>query len=221
MRLKIQIWTLLFLLAGTVIRGQDVTFTATAPAMVRAGEQFQYVIEGSKQGDVLLPNMEGFQRLRAGSKIALVVGIRAEDNVVESLLLRQFQQRRADIGLAVKTPVGPVGDELRIGQIVCLYGQQLYTDLAGESARMLALTFRLNRTNGDTRQNASGPERLDRHLQQKRAVDPAGISHHHRAKVRQDTLQCIVFLLEIHVQMYDATSVRARSKGPPRPSLPA
>ena len=43
--------------------GQDGTFKATAPAVVRVGEQFQYVIEGSEQGDVLLPALDNFQLL--------------------------------------------------------------------------------------------------------------------------------------------------------------
>ena len=63
MNLKSHIWTLLLLVSGMVLSGQDETFTATAPAVVTLGDQFQYVIEGSKQGDVMLPSMEGFQLL--------------------------------------------------------------------------------------------------------------------------------------------------------------
>lgn len=51
------------MLPVTVISGQDETFTASAPAVVKAGEQFQYVIEGSRQGDLKLPEMESFQLL--------------------------------------------------------------------------------------------------------------------------------------------------------------
>jgi hypothetical protein len=54
---------LLLILAVYPTRGQDEGFTATAPAAVSVGEQFQYVIEGSKQGDVLLPELDGFQLL--------------------------------------------------------------------------------------------------------------------------------------------------------------
>jgi hypothetical protein len=54
---------LILLLAALQVQGQDDGFKATAPGTVRAGEQFQYVIEGSKQGDISLPSMEGFQLL--------------------------------------------------------------------------------------------------------------------------------------------------------------
>jgi len=47
----------------TWMAAQDKGFTATAPATVQAGQQFQYVIEGSEQGDVRLPSMDGFQLL--------------------------------------------------------------------------------------------------------------------------------------------------------------
>ncbi len=53
----------LFLLFSALLSGQDMTFTASAPAVVRSGEQFQYVIEGSKRGEVLLPSMGDFQLL--------------------------------------------------------------------------------------------------------------------------------------------------------------
>lgn len=53
----------LFLLFSTLLSGQDMTFTASAPAVVRSGEQFQYVIEGSERGEVLLPSMGDFQLL--------------------------------------------------------------------------------------------------------------------------------------------------------------
>ena len=38
-------------------------FTASAPSVVRTGEQFHYVVEGSEQGEVRLPAMENFQLL--------------------------------------------------------------------------------------------------------------------------------------------------------------
>ena len=52
-----------FLLSLSLLQGQDESFKASAPPVVRVGEQFQYVIEGSKQGDVSLPDMEGLQML--------------------------------------------------------------------------------------------------------------------------------------------------------------
>jgi len=51
----------LLLFCGLAARGQDQTFTATAPAVVEAGQQFQYIIEGSEQGELTLPPLEGFQ----------------------------------------------------------------------------------------------------------------------------------------------------------------
>jgi len=63
MYIKRNIWALFLLLITVMVIGQDGTFKATAPAVVRAGDQFQYVIEGSKQGDVLLPEMDEFQLL--------------------------------------------------------------------------------------------------------------------------------------------------------------
>ena len=51
------------LLFSTLLRGQNQTFTASAPAVVKAGDQFQYVIEGSERGDVYLPSMSDFQLL--------------------------------------------------------------------------------------------------------------------------------------------------------------
>jgi hypothetical protein len=49
------------LLFSTWLMGQDGTFTASAPSVSKVGEQFQYVIEGSERGDVLLPSMSDFQ----------------------------------------------------------------------------------------------------------------------------------------------------------------
>jgi hypothetical protein len=63
MLLKNHIWTIILLVTTTLLSGQDDSFTATAPAAVREGEQFQYVIEGSRQGDVTLPPLEGLQLL--------------------------------------------------------------------------------------------------------------------------------------------------------------
>ncbi len=53
----------LLLLFGTLLNGQDLTFTAKAPSAVKVGEQFQYVIEGSERGEVFLASMPDFQLL--------------------------------------------------------------------------------------------------------------------------------------------------------------
>lgn len=45
-----------------LLNAQDV-FTATAPAVVRAGEQFHYVVEGSERGEVRIPLTDNFQLL--------------------------------------------------------------------------------------------------------------------------------------------------------------
>jgi hypothetical protein len=63
MVVKNYIWTMIMLVTSTMLSGQDDEFTARAPAVVRLGEQFQYVIEGSQQGDIILPSLEGFQLL--------------------------------------------------------------------------------------------------------------------------------------------------------------
>jgi len=47
---------------GLLLNAQDV-FTASAPAVVRVGEQFQYVIEGSERGVVRFPAMDNFDLL--------------------------------------------------------------------------------------------------------------------------------------------------------------
>jgi len=52
-----------YLVFGILLSAQDEVFTASAPAVVRAGEQFQYVIEGSERGDVRIPAMDDFQLL--------------------------------------------------------------------------------------------------------------------------------------------------------------
>ncbi len=51
------------LLFSGFLNGQDLTFSANAPSAVKVGEQFQYVIEGSERGEVLLGSMPGFQLL--------------------------------------------------------------------------------------------------------------------------------------------------------------
>ncbi len=63
MYIKRNIWAIFLLFIAVVVNGQDETYRASAPAVVRAGEQFQYVIEGSKQGELSLPAMEGVQLL--------------------------------------------------------------------------------------------------------------------------------------------------------------
>lgn len=42
---------------------QETNFVASAPATVRAGEQFQYTIEGNEQGNVQLPDLAPFELL--------------------------------------------------------------------------------------------------------------------------------------------------------------
>ena len=51
------------ILFAILLNGQDVVFTASAPSMVRVGEQFQYTIEGSERGDVKLPALDKLQLL--------------------------------------------------------------------------------------------------------------------------------------------------------------
>ncbi len=46
-----------------LLSGQVVAFTASAPSVVRVGEQFQYMVEGSERGNVRLPSMDNFQLL--------------------------------------------------------------------------------------------------------------------------------------------------------------
>jgi hypothetical protein len=65
MNLRQYIWIILIIATGTVLYGQDDSFIASAPGSVRSGEQFQYVITGSQQGDIKLPALDGFQ-LMAG-----------------------------------------------------------------------------------------------------------------------------------------------------------
>ncbi len=50
------------LLFGVLLNAQN-DFTARAPAVVRVGEQFQYVIEGSERGDIRFPAMDNFDLL--------------------------------------------------------------------------------------------------------------------------------------------------------------
>jgi len=50
-------------LSAVLLNGQDQAFTATAPSVVKVGEQFQYVVEGSERGDMELPSTGNFQLL--------------------------------------------------------------------------------------------------------------------------------------------------------------
>jgi len=59
---KLLISLTLLLGFGILLNAQDV-FTASAPAVVRVGEQFQYVIEGSERGEVRFPAMDNFNLL--------------------------------------------------------------------------------------------------------------------------------------------------------------
>lgn len=45
------------------LAAQNVQFTASAPATVQAGQQFQYTIEGNKQGEIDLPSIVDFDFL--------------------------------------------------------------------------------------------------------------------------------------------------------------
>ncbi len=49
--------------SGVAYGQQNDGFTATAPATVNVGEQFQYKVEGSERGEVMLPPLAGFQLL--------------------------------------------------------------------------------------------------------------------------------------------------------------
>ena len=51
----------LLIFCSLALQGQDGAFTATAPAVVESGQQFQYVIEGPEQGELTLPPLDGFQ----------------------------------------------------------------------------------------------------------------------------------------------------------------
>lgn len=57
------ILTLGILLAVPLLRAQDPVFSASAPATVQAGQQFQYTVEGNEQGNIQLPVMEDFDLL--------------------------------------------------------------------------------------------------------------------------------------------------------------
>jgi len=52
-----------FFLGTVILYGQDPVFTASAPSVVKVGEQFQYVVEGSERGEMRLPAMGDFQLL--------------------------------------------------------------------------------------------------------------------------------------------------------------
>ncbi|HER07872.1 MAG TPA: protein BatD [Bacteroides sp.] len=63
MKLKFFPSVTLILLFSMALGGQDPVFTASAPAVVNVGEQFQYVVEGSEQGSLTLPPLGDFQLL--------------------------------------------------------------------------------------------------------------------------------------------------------------
>jgi hypothetical protein len=50
-------------LSAVLLNGQDQAFTASAPSVVKVGEQFQYMVEGSERGEMRLPSMGDFQLL--------------------------------------------------------------------------------------------------------------------------------------------------------------
>jgi hypothetical protein len=52
-----------FFLGAVILHGQDPVFIASAPSVVKVGEQFQYVVEGSERGEMRLPAMGDFQLL--------------------------------------------------------------------------------------------------------------------------------------------------------------
>jgi hypothetical protein len=47
----------------SILVNAQAEFTASAPSVVRVGEQFQYVVEGSERGEVRLPALNGLQLL--------------------------------------------------------------------------------------------------------------------------------------------------------------
>ncbi|MEX2371748.1 MAG: BatD family protein [Bacteroidales bacterium] len=57
------ILTVVFSMAAYALFGQQTGFVASAPATVQAGQQFQYTVEGSEQGNVELPVLEDFELL--------------------------------------------------------------------------------------------------------------------------------------------------------------
>ena len=63
MKVKLLASALIFFLFGTLLSGQDATFTASAPSSVKVGDQFQYVIEGSERGSITLPPLNYFDLL--------------------------------------------------------------------------------------------------------------------------------------------------------------
>ena len=63
MKVKLLASALFLILFGTLLSGQDETFTASAPSSVKVGDQFQYVIEGSGRGTITLPPLNYFQLL--------------------------------------------------------------------------------------------------------------------------------------------------------------
>ncbi|MCF8226205.1 MAG: BatD family protein [Bacteroidales bacterium] len=57
------ILTFLVLLGTVHLNARNSGFTASAPATVKTGQQFQYKIEGSQQGEVILPQVKDFELL--------------------------------------------------------------------------------------------------------------------------------------------------------------
>lgn len=60
MERKLTIALIGYFFFAVLVKGQDQVFTATAPSMVRVGEQFQYVVEGSERGEMDLPSLGNF-----------------------------------------------------------------------------------------------------------------------------------------------------------------
>ncbi len=63
MRNRLYILTFLVLLVSLQVSGQKAQFTASAPATVQLGQQFQYIIEGNERGNISLPSMDNFDLL--------------------------------------------------------------------------------------------------------------------------------------------------------------
>jgi len=63
MKQKLLASVIAFILFSMGLNGQNETFTASAPAVVKVGEQFQYVVQGSERGNLTLPSMRDFQLL--------------------------------------------------------------------------------------------------------------------------------------------------------------
>lgn len=52
-----------YFLSAMLLCAQDQGFTASAPAVVKVGEQFEYTVEGSERGEMKLPSTGDFQLL--------------------------------------------------------------------------------------------------------------------------------------------------------------